>query len=141
MKERISCSVIVPVYNEELVIAETYSKIKEVLDSSGDGYEIIFVNDGSCDKTREKIELICLNDANAVLLNLSRNFGHQAAISAGMEASAGDSVVVIDGDLQDPPEVILRMIGKWREGFDVVYGKRLKREGETWFKKVTAASY
>jgi len=141
MKERISCSVVVPVYNEELVIAETYSKIKEVLDSSGDGYEIIFVNDGSCDKTREKIETICQNDANAELLNLSRNFGHQAAITAGMEASEGDSVVVIDGDLQDPPDVILRMIGKWREGYDVVYGKRIKREGETWFKKVTAAAY
>lgn len=131
-------SVIVPLYNEELVIGESYKRLKKIMDCAEDNYEIIFVNDGSKDKTRDKVEEICKNDEKIKLINFSRNFGHQAAITAGMDLALGDAVIVIDADLQDPPEVILKMIEKWKEGYEVVYGKRIKREGETLFKKITA---
>jgi Glycosyltransferases involved in cell wall biogenesis len=128
-------------YNEELVIDESYRRLKKVMDSTKENYEIIFVNDGSRDKTRDKVESICRNDEKIKLVNFSRNFGHQAAITAGMDLAYGEAVVVIDADLQDPPEVILKMIEKWKEGYEVVYGKRIKREGETFFKKFTAKMY
>lgn len=140
MKE-IVYSVIVPLYNEELVIDESYKRLKAVMDCTKEKYEIIFVNDGSKDKTRDKTEAICKKDENIKLVNFSRNFGHQAAITAGMEVSVGDAVIVIDADLQDPPEAILSMIQKWKEGYEVVYGKRAKREGETFFKKFTAKAF
>ena len=111
------------------------------MDCANENYEIIFVNDGSRDKTRDKVEEICESDEKIKLINFSRNFGHQAAITAGMDLALGDAVVVIDADLQDPPEVILKMIEKWKEGYEVVYGKRIKREGETLFKKATAKMY
>ncbi|KZL89581.1 glycosyltransferase family 2 protein [Clostridium magnum] len=141
MRNGIVYSIVVPLYNEELVIDESYKRLKKVMDSTKENYEIIFVNDGSRDKTREKAEIICRNDERIKLINFSRNFGHQAAITAGMDLAYGDAVVVIDADLQDPPEVILKMIEKWKEGYEVVYGKRVKREGETFFKKVTAKIY
>lgn len=131
-------SVVVPMYNEEEVIMETYKRLKAVMDETGEKYELIFVNDGSRDKTRDLAAAICYKDKNVKLIDFARNFGHQVAISAGMDNSSGDAVVVIDADLQDPPEVIPQMIAKWREGFDVVYGKRLKREGDSFFKKFTA---
>lgn len=131
-------SVVVPVYNEELVVKESYRRLKEVMDKAGDTYEIIFVNDGSRDDTKKLVSEICENDKNIRLIDFSRNFGHQTAITAGMDNSSGQAVVVIDADLQDPPEVILEMIAKWKEGYDVVYGKRLKRKGETFFKLITA---
>jgi dolichol-phosphate mannosyltransferase len=134
-------SVVVPVYNEELVIEESYKRIKSVMDSTNESYEIIFVNDGSKDRTRSKAEQICNRDKNVKLINFSRNFGHQAAITAGMKLSSGDAVIVIDADLQDPPEVMIEMIKKWKEGYDVVYGKRVKREGESFFKKFTAKAF
>lgn len=134
-------SIVVPLYNEELVIDESYRRLKEVMDSTKENYEIIFINDGSKDRTREKVEQICRNDKKIKLVNFSRNFGHQAAITAGMDLALGDAIVVIDADLQDPPEVILEMIKKWKEGYEVVYGKRLKREGETLFKKFTAKAF
>jgi len=129
------------VYNEELVIGETYKRLKKVMDSTKEAYEIIFVNDGSKDGTVEIAKTICNMDKNIKLLSFSRNFGHQLAISAGMDYSSGNAVVVIDADLQDPPEVILEMIKKWKEGYDVVYGQRAKREGETFFKKFTAKAF
>jgi len=135
---KVNCSVVIPVYNEEEVVNECYSRIKSVMDSTNESYEIIFVNDGSRDKTCEIVNKICEQDKNVKLIDFSRNFGHQLAITAGMNYSTGDAVVVIDADLQDPPEVILDMIKKWREGYQVVYGKRLKREGESVFKRVTA---
>ena len=138
---KINCSIVVPVYNEELVINETYKRLKVVMDSTKESYEIIFVNDGSCDSTRNKIQNLCKKDENLILLNFTRNFGHQAAISAGMELSRGAAVVVIDGDLQDPPETIINMLEKWKDGYEVVYGKRIKREGESSFKKFSAAVY
>lgn len=134
-------SVVVPLYNEELVIDESYSRLKKVMDTTHENYEIIFINDGSSDKTREKTESICEKDKNIKLINFSRNFGHQCAITAGMENAVGDAVIVIDADLQDPPEVMLDMIKKWKEGYDVVYGQRSKREGESFFKKFTAKSF
>ncbi|WP_054023723.1 glycosyltransferase family 2 protein [Bacillus sp. FJAT-28004] len=131
-------SVIVPMYNEEEVIEHTYERLKLVMDNTNEPYELIFVNDGSKDRTVELVSMICDFDPNVRLINFSRNFGHQIAISAGMDYAQGDAIVVIDADLQDPPEVIIDMIAKWKEGFEVVYGKRLKRKGETMFKKMTA---
>ncbi|MBQ3847677.1 MAG: glycosyltransferase family 2 protein [Clostridia bacterium] len=139
--ERPVCSVIVPVYFEEEVICETYKRLKTVMEGTGESYEIIFVNDGSRDRTKELALEICANDKTVKLIDFSRNFGHQNAITAGMNNSSGQCVVVIDADLQDPPEVIPKMIAKWREGYDIVYGKRVKREGETVFKKVTAKAF
>lgn len=131
-------SVIVPMFNEEEVIEHTYERLKMVMDHADEPYELIFVNDGSKDRTIELVSMICDFDPNVRLINFSRNFGHQIAISAGMDYAQGDAIVVIDADLQDPPEVILDMIAKWKEGYEVVYGKRLKRKGETAFKKLTA---
>ncbi len=134
-------SVVVPVYNEEEVARESYKRLKNVMDSTGEAYELIFVNDGSRDKTEEIITEICSEDPNVRLINFSRNFGHQTAITAGMDNSSGQAIVVIDADLQDPPEVILQMIERWKEGYDVVYGRRAKRKGETVFKKLTAKMF
>jgi len=134
-------SIIVPVYNEELVITETHKRLTGVMQNISEGYEIIYVNDGSRDKTADMIRTIIEGDKNVRLLDFSRNFGHQTAITAGMENASGDAVIIIDADLQDPPEVILQMIDKWKQGYEVVYGKRLKRKGETFFKKWTAAAY
>lgn len=141
MSRKVIYSIIVPLYNEELVIEESYTRLKKIMDSTNESYEMVFVNDGSKDRTREMAETICNNDPNIKLINFSRNFGHQAAITAGMDLSLGDAVVVIDADLQDPPEVILDMIKKWKEGYEVVYGKRIKREGETFLKKFTSTVY
>jgi len=134
-------SVVVPLYNEELVINETYKILKEVMDSTGEPYEIILVNDGSYDRTLEISKQICKENKNVRLVSFSRNFGHQAAITAGMEFACGQAIIVIDADLQDPPEVILEMIKKWKEGFDVIYGQRLERQGESFFKRATAKIY
>jgi dolichol-phosphate mannosyltransferase len=137
----IKYSIVVPLYNEEEVIAESYKRLKKVMDSIGESYEIIFVNDGCVDKTPQLAEEICKKDSTIKLINFSRNFGHQIAISAGMDYSSGRAVVVIDADLQDPPEIIPQMIEKWKQGYDVVYAKRLKRKGESIFKKATAAFF
>lgn len=131
-------SIVIPAYNEELVIDESYKRLKSVMDTTNEEYELIFVNDGSRDKTGEMLSTLCDNDKNVKMIDFSRNFGHQTAITAGMDNSSGQAVVVIDADLQDPPEVILDMIKKWKEGYDVVYGKRAKRKGETFFKLFTA---
>ena len=138
MINKIVYSVIVPLYNEDLVIKESYRRLKEVMDSVKENYEIIFMNDGSTDGTRDKVEKICSRDEKIKLINFSRNFGHQVAITAGMDLAEGSAIIVIDADLQDPPEVIPKMIEKWKEGYEVVYGKRIKREGDSFFKKFTA---
>lgn len=138
---RTVASVVVPLYNEEEVIGETYKQLTAVMEGLGISYEIIMVNDGSRDATEQLARAICTADKRIKLINFSRNFGHQTAITAGMDAAQGQCVVVIDADLQDPPEVIPKMIEKWKEGFDVVYGKRISREGETFFKKFTAKMF
>ncbi len=131
-------SIIVPAYNEEAVIIESHNRLKAVMDVFNDSYEIIFINDGSRDKTAELLRTICNTDKKSKMISFSRNFGHQTAISAGMKYASGDAMIIIDADLQDPPEIIPEMIAKWREGYQVVYGKRIQRKGETLFKKVTA---
>lgn len=141
MRDYVKYTVIVPVYNEEEVIAHTYARLRETMDSLGEPYELLFVNDGSRDRTAVILEGICAEDSRARLIDFSRNFGHQIAVTAGMDHARGDAVVIIDADLQDPPEVILDMIAKWKEGYEVVYGKRLKRKGETLFKKLTAMAF
>ncbi len=134
-------SIVVPVFNEEAVVEESYKRLKAVMDSTEEPYELIFVNDGSRDRTEQLVSALCDVDSHVRLISFSRNFGHQTAITAGMDASSGQAVVVIDADLQDPPEVILEMIAKWKEGYDVVYGQRISREGETLFKKLTAKAF
>lgn len=138
MDTLVTLSVIVPVFNEEEVIDESYRRLTEIAKNIKESYEIIFVNDGSSDSTEFKIKNICDRDYHVKLINFSRNFGHQSAITAGMKCSKGKAIIVIDADLQDPPEVMVEMVKKWKEGYKVVYGKRISREGETLFKKVTA---
>jgi dolichol-phosphate mannosyltransferase len=131
-------SIVIPMYNEELVVRESYKRLTKVAGGFGESYELVFVNDGSRDRTAAILSEICDSDPRVKLIDFSRNFGHQVAITAGMDYASGQAIVVIDGDLQDPPEVISQMIAKWREGYDVVYGKRLERKGDTIFKKITA---
>lgn len=134
-------SVIVPLYNEEEVIGESYRRLTQVMSSMEEDYELIFVNDGSRDKTFDLARGIQEKDPHVVLVDFSRNFGHQMAVSAGLEQARGDAVVIIDADLQDPPELIPKMVEMWRGGAEVVYGKRASRQGETAFKKLTAFCY
>lgn len=138
---KIQYSIVVPLYNEEEVINESYKRIRAVMEETKETYEIIFINDGSRDQTEHLAKAICSQDINIKLINFSRNFGHQPAITAGMKESSGQAIIIIDADLQDPPTVMLQMIEKWKEGYDVVYGKRIKRSGETFFKKMTAKMY
>lgn len=131
-------SLVIPLYNEEQVIHECIKRVTNVMGNKSFDYEVIFVNDGSKDSTEEIVKQYCEKDDHLKLITFSRNFGHQTAITAGMDNSSGDAVVVMDADLQDPPEVILDLIAKFEEGYDVVYAIRSKRKGESLFKKVTA---
>jgi polyisoprenyl-phosphate glycosyltransferase len=131
-------SVIIPCFNEEAIIRETYTRIKNVL-SLNQYYEMLFINDGSHDATFHILNKISEEDKRVKVLSLSRNFGHQAAVSAGIQYCTGDIAIIIDADLQDPPEIIPEMIKKYEEGnCNVVYGVREQRKGETFFKKITA---
>ena len=134
-------SVIIPVYNEQEVLETTWKRLTETMRGVGGTYELLFVDDGSRDGSAAILRRICEQDPCSKMLSFSRNFGQQAAMSAGIDYSRGKAIVFIDADLQDPPEVIPRMIEKWNEGYEIVYGKRLKRKGETVFKKVTAALF
>lgn len=134
-------SVVVPLFNEEEVLEASYRRLTAVMQSLGEDYELIFVNDGSYDNTSVIATKLAYTDKAVRLLSFSRNFGHQIAITAGMDYAKGDAIVIIDADLQDPPELIPKMVEKWHEGYEVVYGKRIKREGETFFKKATAKLY
>lgn len=131
-------SVVVPCYNEEAVIEATHARLTDVLSRLGVPYEIIYADDGSGDRTASLLSSILRSDGHVRVVTLARNFGHQAAASAGLEHAQGDAVVLIDADLQDPPEVIPRMLERWRDGVDVVYGRRTTREGESFFKLLTA---
>jgi len=131
-------SIIAPVFNEEPIIDELYRRIAEVMDSTGESWELVMVNDGSYDGSAEKMRALQQRDPRVRVINFARNFGHQNAVTAGMDFARGDAVVIIDADLQDPPAVILDLIAKWREGYHVVYAVRSERRGETWFKRLTA---
>lgn len=138
--ERPLLSVVAPFYQSVPTIAEFYRRTKAVLNGLADEYahELVFVNDGSTDGTGEMLRDLAGRDPAVRVIELSRNFGHQLAITAGVDAARGDVVVVMDDDLQDPPEVVPQMLAKWREGFKVVYGVRSKRAGESAFKRATA---
>lgn len=131
-------SIVVPIWNEELIIPELYRRVVTMLAATGESWELICVNDGSRDRSAALLVDLHRQDARVKVIDFSRNFGHQVAITAGADFAEGDAVIVMDADLQDPPEVVLRMIEKWREGYEVVYAVRTKREGETWFKLFTA---
>lgn len=131
-------SAIVPSYNEEKNVPLIYERLTKVLSQINPNYEIIFINDYSKDNTLSVIKTIAQEDSHVKYISFSRNFGHQIAVSAGLDMCKGKAVVIIDGDLQDPPELILEMYKKYQEGYKVVYAKRKTREGETWFKKATA---
>ena len=134
-------SVVAPCFNEEGVLHELYRRISQVLDGSGESWELVLVNDGSRDRTPEIMRELHAQDERVKVVDFARNFGHQIAVTAGMDYARGDAVVLIDADLQDPPELILEMLAKWREGYEVVYAIRAERKGETWFKEFTAKMF
>ena len=135
-------SLIVPVFNEEEVLPASYARMSAAMQAlSGYDYEIIYVNDGSRDGTMKQLRAIAKEHKEVRVISFSRNFGHQLAVTAGMDNARGDALIIIDADLQDPPEVIAELVKAWENGADIAYGKRLKREGETVFKKLTAFCY
>ncbi len=137
----ITLSIVVPMYNESENIAEFYHKVSAVLKKLGAGYEIICVNDGSKDNTLEQLAALNKKDKRVKVIDLSRNFGKEIALSAGIDFAYGRAVIPIDADLQDPPELIPELFRKWKEGFEVVTARRIKRKGETWIKKITASFF
>lgn len=134
-------SAIIPSYNEQENVGLMYERMSKVLSKISDDYEIIYVNDCSRDETLLRIKALADKDKHVKYVSFSRNFGHQIAVSAGLDVCRGDAVVIIDGDLQDPPELIEQMYEKYREGYKVVYARRTSRDGETWFKKFTAKMF
>ncbi|MQS53325.1 glycosyltransferase family 2 protein [Companilactobacillus mishanensis] len=134
-------SIVLPVFNEEAGIKTTIETLERYVSKQDENYELVFVDDGSKDESAKIIKFEIEKNDNIKLVEFSRNFGHQLAITAGLQYTKGDVVVVMDADLQDPPEVIPRMIEKWHEGYDIVYGKRKQRDGETFFKKFTSAMF
>jgi dolichol-phosphate mannosyltransferase len=141
MSEKPVFSVVVPMFNEEESLPALYQRIVEVMDQTGEIWEFVLVDDGSSDRTAELIREYADKDKRVRPVIFARNFGQQRAVKAGLDFTRGDAVVVIDADLQDPPEVIHQLIEKWREGFEVVYAQRTVREGETFFKKFTAKMF
>ncbi len=131
-------SVVIPLYNEEESISELYERLSLSLSNISEHYEIIFVNDASRDTTLQKVKAIAGENDRVKYLSFSRNFGHQIALTAGLQHAKGDVVVIMDGDLQDPPELIASLYAKWKEGYKVVYAKRSNRQGESFLKKITA---
>ena len=138
---RPAISVIVPVFNEEAVISEFYRRMTAVFESIAEQWEMVFVNDGSSDASLSMLLALREQDARIKIVDFSRNFGQQLALTAGMDYAQGDAVVIIDADLQDPPELIEDMIAKWREGYEVVYAVRADRRGESRFKLWTASAF
>ncbi len=134
-------SIIAPIFNELENIPELFPRVRDVMEQTGEPWELILVDDGSTDGSTDVIRTLAENDARVKPVIFARNFGHQIAVTAGLDYSRGDAVIIIDADLQDPPEVILDLIGKWREGYEVVYAVRAEREGESWFKKTTASLF
>ncbi len=137
----ITFSVIAPIYNELENIPELYRRVRDVMAATGETWELVLVDDGSTDGSTERIRALAKEDEHVRPVIFARNFGHQIAITAGWDYARGQAVIIIDADLQDPPEVIPELIARWREGYEVVYAVRSEREGETWFKKFTAALF
>ena len=138
---KITYSIIAPIYNELENIPELYRRVSEVMDSTGEPWEFVLVDDGSTDGSTDAIRRLAEDDKCVRPVIFARNFGHQIAITAGWDYARGDAVVIIDADLQDPPELILEMTRKWKEGYEVVYAVRTEREGESWFKLWTASLF
>ncbi|MFO0279617.1 MAG: glycosyltransferase family 2 protein [bacterium] len=131
-------SLIIPIYNEEETIRELYRRVSAVMDSLDDSVELILINDGSGDRSLKLMRELQERDARVCYISFARNFGHQAAVTAGLNFARGQVIVVLDADLQDPPELIPKMIESWQAGYHVVYAQRTKRKKESWFKRLTA---
>jgi dolichol-phosphate mannosyltransferase len=134
-------SIIAPIFNERENLPELYQRVKQVMEQTGEDWELLLVDDGSTDGSTQLITDLSAQDHHVRPVIFARNFGHQIAVTAGLDYSHGEAVVIIDSDLQDPPEVILDLIAKWREGYEVVYAVRAEREGESWFKLFTASLF
>src|SRR5688500_12884571 len=138
MNETPRYTIVAPVYNEEGNVPILYDRITRVMDSTGEPWELVLINDGSRDRSPELMRELAARDARVKIVNFARNFGHQTAVTAGIDYASGDAVILIDADLQDPPEMILEMIERWKAGYDVVYAVRQERKGESWFKLLSA---
>ena len=138
---KVNYSIVAPIYNEKENLPELYRRVKDVMDSTGESWELLLVDDGSTDGSTEIIHGLADQDERVRPIIFARNFGHQIAITAGWDYARGEAVIIIDADLQDPPEVILEMAKKWKEGYEVVYAVRAEREGESWFKLWTASLF
>ena len=138
---KITYSIIAPIYNEKETLPELHRRVREVMDSTGESWELILVDDGSSDGSTDLIRALAKEDKCVRPVIFARNFGHQVAVTAGLDYSRGEAVVIIDADLQDPPELILEMVKKWKEGYEVVYAVRAEREGESLFKLWTASLF
>ncbi len=136
-----TCSIIAPIYNEAESMPELYRRVSAVMDSTGEPWELILVDDGSADASNAMMRELAEKDPRVRPVIFARNFGHQIAVTAGLDYARGDAVVIIDADLQDPPEVIPDLIAQWRAGYEVVYAVRAEREGESWFKLWTASVF
>lgn len=134
----ITFTIVAPNFNEAASVKEFYRRIRDVMETLGEPWELVWVDDGSVDRSTDSIRALAQSDSHVRPVIFARNFGHQIAVTAGLDYSRGQAVIVMDSDLQDPPEVIPELIAKWREGFEVVYAIRKEREGETWFKLFTA---
>ncbi len=137
----VTYSIVAPIFNEIDNLPELYRRVKDVMETTHESWELILVDDGSTDGSTDKIRELAQNDSRVRPVIFARNFGHQIAITAGWDYARGDAVVIIDADLQDPPEVILELAKKWREGYEVVYAVRAERAGESWFKLWTASLF
>jgi glycosyltransferase involved in cell wall biosynthesis len=140
-EESVKYSVTAPVYNEIEIIEEFYNRVQAVMESLGEPWELILVDDGSSDGSTKKILELSERDSRVVPVIFARNFGHQIAITAGIDHARGDAVIILDADLQDPPEVLPELIDRWKEGYEVVYAVRAEREGESFFKRITASFF
>ncbi len=137
----VTYSIIAPIYNEFENIPNLYKRVRDVMDSANEPWELVLVDDGSSDGSTERIRELAQQHKNVRPVIFARNFGHQIAVTAGLDYARGKAIVIIDADLQDPPEVILELIEKWKEGYEVVYAVRSEREGESWFKLLTASLF